>query len=64
MASNENREQRPAEGREPSEAESRIGMSAEEEQREVRRQSEGTEPADEGVGALTDDEGREPDTAN
>ena len=63
MASNQHEDRRDAGRREPDEAESRIGMSAEEERRAARR-PEATEPADVGVGALTDDEGREPDTEN
>ncbi|WP_129656775.1 hypothetical protein [Rothia halotolerans] len=63
MAADQHEDRRNAGRREPDEAESRIGMSAEEEQREARR-PDATEPADEGVGALTDEKGREPDTEN
>ena len=63
MASDQHEDRRNAGRREPDEAESRTGRPAEQDRREARR-PEATEPADEGVGALTDDEGREPDTEN
>lgn len=47
-----------------SDAEQSIAMDPEEERAAATHATEATEPADEGVGALTDDEDREPDTPN
>ena len=47
-----------------SEAEETIGMDAHEEQQYLEENGSQGEPADGGVGAMTDDQGRDPDTAN
>lgn len=47
-----------------SEAQKTIGMDPDEEQRYLEESGSQGEPADGGVGAMTDDQGRDPDTAN